>query len=171
MSRISRRKLMMSASTLPIFVSSLAGGSKVERKAGRPSSILAKVDYWIAADARLTGLQLRWQELETHLFAEAGRRDMSCESAMRSSLPAAVQMRSLDEEVIAAREQLERLADEIRQTPARTFREAIAKMELGLAIQGPYDWRDHALELLADGMAELRALLEAERGVDPSSFR
>ncbi|MDP3736444.1 MAG: hypothetical protein Q8R02_03585 [Hyphomonadaceae bacterium] len=38
---------------------------------------------------------------------------------------------------------------------------ALAKVELGIKVQGPFDWRDHALELLEVGVADLRKLVLA----------
>ncbi len=41
---------------------------------------------------------------------------------------------------------------------ARSVQRTIAKVELGLAVQGPFDWTDPALDLLNDGLAELHSL-------------
>jgi hypothetical protein len=37
---------------------------------------------------------------------------------------------------------------------------ALAKIELGLKVQGPYDWQDHALELAEGGVSELKAMMK-----------
>ena len=46
---------------------------------------------------------------------------------------------------------------------------ALAKIELGLAVQGPFDWRDHALELVEEGLKDLRDMIGLERGDDISA--
>jgi hypothetical protein len=119
----------------------------------------ARAAAWIASDQRLTAMQLRWQDFETLLFAKARRMKMSCEQACRSNLPEAQAMRSLDKDIEATRRQLNAAAGEISLLPATTISGALAKIELGLKVQGPFDWQDRALELLQDGIVELRGLL------------
>ena len=44
---------------------------------------------------------------------------------------------------------------------------ALAKIELGLNVQGPFDWRDHALEIAESGIAELRQMTAAKSDALP----
>ena len=114
---------------------------------------------WIARDEQLNVMQIRWQGFESLLFDKARRMGMGCDEACRSNLPEAQAMRALDREIEETRRQLNAAAGEIRLIPATTIAGAIAKIELGLRVQGPFDWQDHALELLEDGIAELRGLV------------
>jgi hypothetical protein len=120
--------------------------------------LVVRTAGWIAGHEQLNLMQLRWQGFESLLFDKARRMGMGCEEACESDLPEAQAMRALDEEIEAARRQLDAAAGEIRLIPATTIAGAIAKIELGLRVQGPYDWQDHALELLEGGLAELRGL-------------
>jgi hypothetical protein len=124
-----------------------------------PDELAARAARWIATDDRLTAMQLRWQHFEGLLFDKARQLKMSCEHACQSNLPEAQAMRALDNEIEATRRQQAMAAGEIRLMPATTIAGALAKIELGLKVQGPFDWQDHARELLEDGVAELRELL------------
>jgi len=114
---------------------------------------------WIAADGSLTAMQLEWQEPESQLFDKAKRMKIGCERATRSNLPEAQAMRGLDARIRETLQQLAVSADEISQIPATTIEGALAKIELGMKVQGPFDWQNSALELLQDGIAELRAMM------------
>ncbi len=67
-------------------------------------------------------------------------------------------MRALDLQITAAYAHLEALAGKVRRMRATTISGAVAKVQLGLQVQGPYDWQEHALELTEDGLAELRKM-------------
>jgi hypothetical protein len=121
--------------------------------------LVVRASAWIAGDEQLNVMQLRWQGFESLLFDKARRMGMGCDEACESDLPEAQAMRALDEEIEESRRRLNAAAGEIRLTPATTIAGAIAKIELGLRVQGPFDWQDHALELLEEGLAELRGLL------------
>jgi hypothetical protein len=132
--------------------------------AGLPASmgadeLAAKAAQWIAANERLAAMHLSWQDFESLLFEKAQRMRVSCDKAYRNNWPEAQAMRSLDKDIEETRRRLDAAAGEIRCQPATTIAGAIAKIELGLKVQGPFDWQDHALELLEDGVAELRGLL------------
>jgi hypothetical protein len=97
-------------------------------------------------------MYLRWQHFETLLFDKARGMGMGCDTAGESDLPEAQAMRALDAEIDETRRRLDASAGEIRRVRATTVAGAIAKIELGLKVQGPFDWQDHALELLEDGV-------------------
>jgi HPt (histidine-containing phosphotransfer) domain-containing protein len=78
--------------------------------------------------------------------------------ACRSGLAEAKAMRALDRRIDAAYRTMHRMAEQARATPARSLAGALARIELGLKVQGPFDWRDHALELIEDGIAEAQRL-------------
>ena len=71
-------------------------------------------------------------------------------------------MRILDQRIKATYPELEAEAGAIRALPTMSAAGAIAKIALGLAVQGPFDWRDHALELLEEGLKDLRDMIGLE---------
>jgi hypothetical protein len=129
MKNVSRRNVMAGVFAAPAGTVPCAALMHPTLSAG-PDELAAKAAGWIAANERLTAMQLRWQA-----------------------------MRALDGEIEETRRQLNAAAGEIRLVQATTIAGAIAKIELGLRVQGPFDWQDHARELLEDGIAELRGLL------------
>ena len=126
-----------------------------------PSSqtIIDRAVRWIAKDREVAALQRRWQMLETALFHQAVRLKLDCEALSNSDVSEACQMRALDAEIARGLRHLQEEAREIRRLKATTIAAAIAKVELGLKVQGQFDWRADALELAEDGIGELRALL------------
>ena len=75
-------------------------------------------------------------------------------------------MRILNQRIEAAYPALEQDAGAIRALPTMSAEGALAKIELGLAVQGPFDWRDHALELVEEGLQDLRGMIGLERTND-----
>jgi len=158
MTNVSRRAVMIGAFATPAAAqASLAANLPTS---AAPDQLASKAAEWIATDERLTALQLSWQHLETLLFAKARQMKMDCEHACQTNLPEAQAMRALDKEIEETRRRLDATAGEIRLIPATTIAGAIAKIQLGLKVQGPFDWQDHARELLEDGLAELRGLVK-----------
>jgi hypothetical protein len=156
MTNLSRRAVMIGAFAGPAAAqASLAANLPTS---AAPDELASKAAEWIATDSRLTALQLSWQHFETLLFAKARQLKIDCAHACQSNLPEAQAMRALDTEIEATRRQQAAAAGEISLIPATTISGAIAKLELGLKVQGPFDWQPHALELLEDGIAELRSL-------------
>jgi len=103
-------------------------------------------------------MQLQWQDCESAVFDKARRMKISCERACQSNWPEAQAMRTLDLQIAAAYAHLEALAGKIRRMRATTISGAVAKIHLGLQVQGPYDWQEHALELVEGGLVELHEL-------------
>jgi hypothetical protein len=162
MTRPSRRKLLASVMAVPVLVRASPSASPLRLPGFRNTDDLTvQAAQWIVTEERVAAMQLKWQVFEGLLFDKARWMKMSCEMACRSDLPEAQAMRTLDSEIEATRRWLDASAQEIRITPATTVAGAIAKIELGLKVQGPYDWQDHARELLEDGIAELRSFLNA----------
>ena len=123
-------------------------------------TILDRVSSWIARHDRLDEVQREWQQLESALFAKAATLKISCDAAMRGNLAEAKDMRALDAEIEASHRDLAVEAGEIRAMKSSSVADALAKVELGLSVQGPFDWRDHARQLIADGIEELKSMLE-----------
>jgi hypothetical protein len=153
----SRRIVMIGAIAGPAAAQASLTANSLPTSASA-NELAARATAWIATDERLTAMQLSWQHFEGLLFDKARRMGIDCEEACLSDLPEAQAMRALDREIEETRRQLNAEAGEISLIPATTISGAIAKIELGLQVQGPFDWQDHALELLEDGLAELRGL-------------
>jgi hypothetical protein len=119
---------------------------------------------WMSRKARLEGMIRRWQNLESILHAKA-RRHMEIPDAYDSDMPEACAMRILDQRIKATYPELEAEAGAISELPTMSAEGAIAKIALGLAVQGPFDWQDHALELLQEGLTDLHDMIGLERAV------
>jgi hypothetical protein len=160
MSKISRRKMLAGAIAVPIIVPLSTGAITANvTTAASPNELVSRVAEWIAADEYRTSLQLKWQDFESRLFDKARRMRMRCDRACKSDMPEARAMRALDKEMDEIWQWLEVTAAEIRQIPATTMAGAIAKIELGLKAQGPFDWREHSMELIEEGIGELRMMV------------
>lgn len=124
--------------------------------------VLDRAASWIARKGRLEAMIRQWQSLESILHAKV-RRKMEFPEAYDSDLPEACAMRILNQRIEAAYPELEEEAGAICALPTMSAEGALAKIELGLAVQGPFDWRDHALELVEEGLKDLRDMVGLER--------
>jgi len=126
--------------------------------------LVLQVDAWAVSHDHLTEMQQQWQSLEAALFERAKKRRVSCERACASDWPEARAMRDLRTSISALFHALEISADEILRMDSATIADAIAKIRLGLLVQGPFDWRENALELMRAGLEDLRHLTEKADG-------
>ncbi len=159
MARVSRRNLLRGAGAA-LLPGSVPAASELPAPSlsGAFDQVRAKAAQWISDDQRRSALELEWQRLETLLFQIARQMQIECDEACLSELSEAGAMRALDKEIRSERLRLEALAAEIEEIPSATVADAIAKIELGLKLQGPCDWRENALELMERGIAEFRSL-------------
>lgn len=155
----SRRALIGGATTAPLFARPALPVS-LPTSAG-PDDLVSKAAEWIATEDWRDAMHEQWQDLEGLVFDEARRLNICSAEACKSDMPQAQAMRALGAKVKEAGCRIGAMAEEISLTPATTVAGAIAKIELGLRVQGPYDWQDHAFELIQGGIAELRGLLSA----------
>lgn len=159
MSTLSRRSVLAGTIALPatsvLPTVSLPGASD---DSGVIDAVVSKAAQWTAADANLTAMQIEWQDFESAVFAKARRMKICCARACDSNWPEAQAMRALDQQITAAYAHLAALAGKIQRMRAVTVSGAIAKIQLGLQVQGPYDWQENALELVKGGIVELREL-------------
>lgn len=72
-------------------------------------------------------------------------------------------MTALDLRMARAYSVLETLARDASRLPAVTAEGALAKVGLGVKVQGRYGWQPFALELLESGAGDLGAFLEQGR--------
>lgn len=162
---ISRRGVLGGALLAPVAQPAAAAvaqilGSDVPGPVADP--LVERCAAWIASREAVDAMIREWQSLESALFDHARKMGIKTEKACRSRMPEARTMRALNRKIEVGYLDLEREAAEIRVVAARTVEGAIAKIELGLKVQGPYDWRDDALELAEEGIAELRTLRKGE---------
>lgn len=88
--------------------------------------------------------------------------NISVDRGMRSGMAEARAMRALDRKISAARKKLDRDAGRIVVMRSTSAQGALAKIRLGLRIQGPYDWNDDVVEaLVQDGCEQLALMLSA----------
>jgi hypothetical protein len=156
---LSRRSMLAGSIVLPASAGARLPSPLMASPASDVSdTIVSHVAAWTAADENLTTMQLEWQEHESTVFDKARRMKIGCERACESNWPEAQAMRALNLRIAAAYVHLEALAGGIRQMRATTISGAVAKIHLGLLVQGPYDWQEHALELVEDGLVEVRRM-------------
>ena len=166
MTSISRRKLITGAAVAPLALDGAAQArpatSAAQRpRVARPDPIVAAVAAWMADyDAREVMIRT-WQAWENALCEKIRPMGMNLTQAGRSGLPEARAMRALDGKIKIAGKKLDRAAGRIALMRPTSAHGALAKIELGLKIQGPYDWEDLAYALISDGCAELRAVATA----------
>jgi len=68
-------------------------------------------------------------------------------------------MKALNKQIEELGQQADDLASEILSQPVGSLAEAVAKIEVGLKIQGPEDWQPYALDLVEDGLDAFRMRL------------
>lgn len=129
------------------------------RRANATSCLLGATAEWIGLhNQRIAKIQ-EWQRLETQLFAHAKRDGIAVDASLESDQPEAQAMKSLDKQIEELGQRTDDIAASILSQPAESLVEAVAKIEVGLKIQGPEDWQPYALELVADGLDALRKQL------------
>lgn len=157
--RVSRRKLMAAAVAAPVAGPHVRGASAQPiAKNAAPDPLIARAAEWIAANDRLDALSVEADDLQGHVFDKARALGIRGDVACRSNMPEARAMRMMKRDLVDGYRDLEQLAGDIREMRAISVAGALAKIQLGLKVQGEFDWREHALELAEDGIAELRQL-------------
>jgi hypothetical protein len=159
--KLSRRGLITAVLATPAAGAATLSAAPVAVSMGQlPDPIVARSVAWIAASSEVDAMTLEWQELESQLFDKAKTLRIKTEKACRSRMLEARAMRALDRRIRAGYRSLALSAGEISDMRATSIAGALAKIELGLKVQGPYDWQDHALELAEGGVSELKAMMK-----------
>lgn len=170
MAKVSRRKLIAGAALAPF---ALANGVAPDRaiSTNRRAQILPtqrivdpvveKVTAWIADRDAIDAKMLEWQDQEVALCAKIKTIGMSLTQAYRCGLPEARAMRVLDRQIKTGLKRLERNARRVVLMPVASAEGALAKIRMGLRIQGPYDWEDYAYALAQDGCEQLALALSS----------
>ena len=121
--------------------------------------VIAEVATWMAAKNAVEALQEVWSDLEHQLSLKMSPHALYRLEADRSNLPEARAMQALIRKMRAADRKLENKAEEIALVRVQSVAGALAQIELGLRIQGPYNWESSALALVRGGFAQLRDLV------------
>jgi hypothetical protein len=157
--KLSRRKLMVAVAAAPVAgYAAREASAATTPVAASADPLIAKAAAWVAANACIDAMSIAADELQGHVFEKARKLQIKGNKACRSRMPEARQYRDLSRKIAAGYRDLEQLAGEISMTSAVSIEGALAKIELGLNVQGPFDWRDHALEITESGIAELRQM-------------
>lgn len=119
-------------------------------------AVVAKAAEWISERHRLDEITHQWQRLETQLFRRARGLGVEIEEARGQQFPEVRTMRMLDERRETAYIILGGLAKEASVMRAVGLDGALAKIDLGLRVQGRYNWHDNALQLVEGGVSDLR---------------
>jgi anti-sigma factor RsiW len=128
-------------------------------KSQRADPLVLANARWQAARSKVDAKTAEWQKLEHRLFAKARSRAMDFAAAGKSDLPEAKAMRALDRKIRRGYLRLAESAKRVRATRATSILGALAKIELGLKVQGLFDWKANAQELLEEGVMEARELI------------
>lgn len=166
--KLSRRRLIVAAFAAPMAGCAARGAhvatTPIEET---PDPLIAKAASWVAASARIDAMSVEADELQGQVFDKARKLRIKGIKACRSRMPEARRYRALNRKITAGYHNLELLAGEISAMAAVSIEGALAKIELGLNVQGPFDWRDHALEIAESGIAELRQMTAAKSDALP----
>mgnify|MGYP000048559831 CR=1 FL=1 len=172
MPKLSRRKLIVGAAAAPLALNGAAHAAKPGRAeapcasalTSKPDPVVAKAAAWMAAYDAREALLREWQHQETALFTKVKALNVSVDRGMRSGMAEARAMRALDRRIKVARKKLDRDAGHIVLMRATSPQGALAKIMVGLRIQGPYDWNDEIVEALVQDGCEQLALMLAREG-------
>lgn len=166
--KLSRRRLMVAALAAP-----MAGYAARRASAATtpivepPDPLIAKTASWVAANARIDAMSVEADELQGQVFEKARKLRIKGNKACRSRMPETRRYRALSRKITDGYRSLEQLAGEISMMSAVSIEGALAKIELGLNVQGPFDWRDYALEITEAGIADLRQMTAVKSAALP----
>ena len=166
--KLSRRRLMVVALAAPVVGYVARDAAAATTPVVEPSDpLIAKAASWVAASARIDAMSVEADELQGQVFDKARKLHIRGIKACRSRMPEARKYRALNRKITAGYHNLDQLAGELRTIAAVSIEGALAKIELGLNVQGPFDWRDHALEIAESGIAEPRQMTAAKSDALP----
>jgi len=169
MAKISRRNLITGAAAAPLALNGAAQaapatpGRARTASASNPDPVVAKVAEWMADRAAVDAMSEEWADLEVVLCRKTRSSGMSLTQAYRTALPEARAMKVLDRKIKVGLRRLHRQAQRIVLMRTTSAQGALAKLRLGVKIQGPYDWNDdYVYALVQDGCEQLVLMLASE---------
>lgn len=152
--RMSRRGMLVAS----IAGHGLGGLGIAQTHGSQGDAVVTKAGEWISERERLDEMTRQWQRLETQVFRRAKQLGVEIGEAVGSLFPEVRTMSILDGRREAVYIILAGLAKEASAMRSVSLEGALAKIELGLRVQGRYCWHDNALELAEGGLTDLRAL-------------
>lgn len=167
MAKLTRRNLLAGATVSPLTFDGVLQPSRGETEAvarlatvSVADPIARKVNEWIAERDAIDAMMEEWADLEVVLCAKIKSTGMSLTQAYRCGLPEARAMRQLDRKIKPGLRRLDRSAQRIALMRIHSAQGALAKIRLGVRIQGPYDWNDeYVFALVQDGCEQLALML------------
>ncbi len=120
--------------------------------------VLGLCAQWTARRQSLEELIFEWQRLEQLVMTRAKKLGLDMDEAVGTRFPEAITMAMINREMLAAYDNLDDLTGRARGLTATSGEGALAKIGLGLRVQGPYNWEPNARELVESGVSELREI-------------
>lgn len=158
--QISRRDVLISPLSIPLIGTSHAQGniSPTTRIGDQRDPVVTMAAAWIMKRQVLEEMIYEWQRQEKQLFKKAKLLNVMIDDACGPRFPEAAVMKALDRRMDRTYDVLETMAQNASRLPAITAEGALAKIDLGLRVQGRYQWQPNALELIECGVQELAEL-------------
>ena len=143
---VSRRVLIGAASATPL----LAGA----RPTSPSDDVTARCDEWLALDAEIDRLSMRWSDLETVLVKEKQWHKMTPDQ--REALSPTEEMDAIDEQLEGLFEQRRQGLDVLPILVARDMRGVASKLQIAVKIMGLQ--RDDGFELIEGAAREMQGM-------------
>lgn len=118
-------------------------------------ALLEEIRAWTQTHAARDAMVCAYSDAEGRLFLKAKALGLSPSTILRSNLEDAKTLKALNRDIKSADRKLNRAAARIAHTKPQSVEAAMAQIDMGLLIQGPYDWDDHAYALIQSGRAHL----------------
>lgn len=155
---VSRRGVLAGSLAAPVLTTTSPDLVGLHCADALSDPLIAKAKAWITQREHVDALTLEWGRLETQLRGKTRKLGVEMEEARGERFPEAQAMRVLDDKIEASYRDLADLAEAAGSMQAVSVAGVLAKLELGLRVQGKYSWQDHAMALLEGGVAQLRDL-------------
>lgn len=140
---VSRRTLLTAAAAAP----ALCGAGL------RPQGVAQLAKAWNADRDLISLLTRRWSDLETALQRRTGSLDFGAAAAAGD--PGALEMIAIDRRLPGLWEAAEAAAERSSRLPCATLGDALAKLQMGIRINGPHDCQGPSYVLLQGGYDDL----------------
>jgi hypothetical protein len=140
---VSRRVLIGAASATPLLASA---------RPVSPNDVTARCDEWLAIDAEIDRLSLRWSDLETMLVKERQWRKMTPDQ--REALSPTEEMDAIDVQLEGLFEQRRQGLDVLTALVARDMRGVASKLQVAVKVMDHQ--RGDGFELFKGAVAEMQ---------------
>lgn len=125
--------------------------------------VVEKAAAWMAERDAIDAMMLAWQDHESALLRRTEGASTTPSRDCPTDLPEARAMRALERKIKLGLRRLHRMAQVIANMPATTAEGALAKIRLGLRVQGQDNWNaDYACSLVTDGYDQLERMFRGD---------